>query len=1394
MHTGVNDPNLVELLEVAEANYKGPVFNPKRVHINDKSLTPEAIAKNKEQQAENHRALEAFGHTLEKLTAFPTLSAILIHDGYKNTEGIIKIAAPLKYASKVMEHGRSGKQNKGVKYREEHAIPASIIGAYLASNSQAGTWGKIFPHVKKNFVQMMLSKKDDQKFDDAKLADVMPKGWKMTDNVLARYFNTHLIKETGGIDPDGLYDVNTGQTVSELLGLKGKLAAKIKDNTLKVPQRAKEELDFLKKQIIPELIKEGYTDGLEAYDGSDILYDRIDALDLSDAELDALQDAITIELNPKTEGPIGGIAESLRAAQKLLSPKQEMLDMVLWQRHRDAQDNSVQLYDAGARMLEVLKNAWAGAINATSDSDAAARHLLEAGQFDNIVDANVYVDSVEGFKLGDFVFVHPEVQVETPIHEFAHIWNAVIHEKNPLLFENIFYKIRTEAPALFDEQLDRIAQSGYKLEPESIGWKDEIMAGILGAHGNMKVVEAQAKSDKKWSQLFKEWWDTIGNFLGININDKSPTDLTVEDMLDLITDEIIQGKPKSNLQKLDKEGWRTISRNRRDPGTIAHHLKKDPTFNAMQEVKKVFEDTGDLSQALEQGYNLAKKEFPNYDDFAAIFKDVAKVKLRKEGSGITLAKAAVIHDTINAKKDQLAKEAVNTFKKDFTNVVNQGLDRKPSSIFISSNAEDFSGLLEALLPKGRKNAAQGVANQKWLKENLMDPYTNALNAAEAHAVEHTNLWKQLSKDVNLSQEVAKGFTVSDAILYAAAQQQGVDLDVSPDVASAFQAHVDGANLKAMVDYIANDAGINVTSENLGTPINRAIYSAITKNGRKLHMKEFTDKATAILNDPSIWAALDKSKGKKYSEALRSALTRMKEGRNRNAHDSQANTFNKWLGRAVGTTMFFNTRSAALQLISTINYVTKPGVGYSGLIGAWTTNRAEAKKAAKELLATGYMKARVKGDKFDLLADEIGSSDSWIDKMLTKGFSLTKWGDKSAIIWGGVPFYMARQKQLKVENPDWSDAQIKKQAQNDFVATTEESQQSSDPSRISQVQASSIGKIIYAFANTPFQYARITKRRINDLASGRSAKKGTVKQDLREAVWYSSTQAAIFTGLQQGIVALAFAEKDDEETEKKLWNGLNSILTSVTKTMGNHGAVAAALWGVLDAAYVQGKSGKDAAIKGLGISPPLQTKFKDLEKAINASKKAHKDDDLQQALVAIGEFGAFNGVPIDRVLKKANNLATWFNEEAELYQKIFRTLGWSDWDVGGGNLVLPEYKGNKKKAGDLDLGVELDLDLDLDLGLESPLNKLGNGEMGQAHRGGTIEVDPNLSGVEREKTIRHEREHIKQMKEDGLDYDDNYVYYKGGKHKRENGMIQFKGKMYQEGARELPWEAEAYKAE
>ncbi len=76
----------------------------------------------------------------------------------------------------------------------------------------------------------------------------------------------------------------------------------------------------------------------------------------------------------------------------------------------------------------------------------------------------------------------------------------------------------------------------------------------------------------------------------------------------------------------------------------------------------------------------------------------------------------------------------------------------------------------------------------------------------------------------------------------------------------------------------------------------------------------------------------------------------------------------------------------------------------------------------------------------------------------------------------------------------------------------------------------------------------------------------------------------------------------------------------------------------------------------------------------------------------------------------------------------------------------------------------------------------DGVMGKANNNGTIILNKNLDPSQCQDVINHEMVHINQMKRGDLDYDDNNVYWKGKKYSR----AQMK-----EGAKNLPWEAEAY---
>jgi len=76
-------------------------------------------------------------------------------------------------------------------------------------------------------------------------------------------------------------------------------------------------------------------------------------------------------------------------------------------------------------------------------------------------------------------------------------------------------------------------------------------------------------------------------------------------------------------------------------------------------------------------------------------------------------------------------------------------------------------------------------------------------------------------------------------------------------------------------------------------------------------------------------------------------------------------------------------------------------------------------------------------------------------------------------------------------------------------------------------------------------------------------------------------------------------------------------------------------------------------------------------------------------------------------------------------------------------------------------------------------------LGMAQSNGTILVNQNVSPLElkKNKTIEHEMVHIDQMKRGDLGYDDTHVTWKGKKYSRAT---------MDEGAKNLPWEKEAYK--
>ena len=85
-------------------------------------------------------------------------------------------------------------------------------------------------------------------------------------------------------------------------------------------------------------------------------------------------------------------------------------------------------------------------------------------------------------------------------------------------------------------------------------------------------------------------------------------------------------------------------------------------------------------------------------------------------------------------------------------------------------------------------------------------------------------------------------------------------------------------------------------------------------------------------------------------------------------------------------------------------------------------------------------------------------------------------------------------------------------------------------------------------------------------------------------------------------------------------------------------------------------------------------------------------------------------------------------------------------------------------------------------------QLGPGIDAEANRDGTIFVQKGLSQKKINEAVEHEKVHLSQMAQGRLDYTNGEVMWKPT---TQSPMKLFNRRMMAEGAKNLPWEAEAY---
>jgi len=623
---------------------------------------------------------------------------------------------------------------------------------------------------------------------------------------------------------------------------------------------------------------------------------------------------------------------------------------------------------------------------------------------------------------------------------------------------------------------------------------------------------------------------------------------------------------------------------------------------------------------------------------------------------------------------------------------------------ITASADDFLGLGYYLFGKGDK----GTRQQKWFIKNFIEPYNKAeqaLISAKMNMAADFNALKKAFPSLKskkgglinpLNQDVGVGpYNKSQAVRVYLWNKQGMDIPgiSKADVDALVEAVNNDFELKQFADKIQE---IQKQSEYpapdqywISGDIKSDILRSLDTTLRSELMTEFIEN-TDIAFSPKIMNKLEAAFGSKYVEALRDSLKRMKSGTNRPTYQGsgarQVNEMMDWLNGSVAVAMFVNMRSGLLQMLSNVNFINW------GDNNIYAASRAFVSKdyvpTVIKLMNSDYLTNRRDGLKINVNEAELaaaankGGFKGMLSYLLDKGFILTRIFDTLAIATGGATFYINRTNSLlKQTNPEtgklYTRAEAEAKAFNDFYDIAENTQQSSNPSKISSQQASFFGRVILSFQNVTMQYNRKAKKMLLDLVNRRRRPGMTQREsdlsNLSGVIYYVGMQNLIFNSLQQALFAVAF-EDEEEKDRDKVADTINGMVDSILFGLGFGGAIISTVKNVTREILSQSerKSPKyEEAIWSLfDISPVIDSKIRNIRnglKTFSWDMKEIKERGWSldnPAYIAISSIiSGFTNIPIDRVFRKINNIRQATDENVRTFERIALLLGWSGWNFG-----------------------------------------------------------------------------------------------------------------------------------
>ena len=672
----------------------------------------------------------------------------------------------------------------------------------------------------------------------------------------------------------------------------------------------------------------------------------------------------------------------------------------------------------------------------------------------------------------------------------------------------------------------------------------------------------------------------------------------------------------------------------------------------------------------------------------------------------------------------------------------RGATKGKYKIWMPSSLDDFKGLTSyTFAGKGK----QGEADQKFFQDALITPYFRGIRAIEqsrqAFKDDFKTLNKQMRPVLKKLGKIVPGteFTHDQAIRIALWTASGYDI---PGISES--------NIKTLVDFVNDNADLNEYARKLQLISKRKKWSKpgdfwdaetilsdlnnlTEKVGRKEYLTEFIENVDIIFSEDNL-NKVEAGYGEAQKEALKDIIYRMKNGTNRpSGTNKNGNRFNNWVNNSIGAIMFFNRRSALLQTLSIANFI---NWGDNNVLkaGAAFANQPQYWKDFATLFNSSKLKQRRSGLKSDVNEAEIASAVKGsrnkavaaLSYLLKIGFTPTQLADSFAIASGGATFYRNRANSyLKEVNAEGEKVYTQKQAEEkafeDFSQISEETQQSGDPALISSDQASTLGRLLLAFQNTPIQLNRSIKKAALDIKNRRRAPGQTMLQsdfsNISKIIYYGTVQNIIFSALQNALFALipGFEDEDDELTEEeqlekygKIYSTKQSRIVNgmVDTTLKGGFGIPGAFISTIKNAYLEYAKQKEKGFIGdqgytilaaANLSPPVGSKLRKIYSAI-------KTEEFDKDIIAkrgwdITIDGKFNlspkykvlgsvtegltNLPLDRMVAEVSSITEALDARNSKWQRIALALGWKTWDVNVKNeeheLIKTEAKAKRKST-------------------------------------------------------------------------------------------------------------------